>query len=1213
MCRATGVRCGLVTNGDLWTFVDAPLGEAAGTATWDAALWLEERLTLDAFTTLLGVRRFFGVAEPDQLEALLAESGLAEAEVTDQLGKQVRASVELLVDAWSRVNRERDRAVFADLTYEEIYEAAVTVLMRIVFLLFAEERGLFLLGDPEYDETYAVSTLRAALEEDAAEHGEDVLERRHDAWHRLLATFRMVYAGVQHENLRLPPYGGSLFDPDRFAFLEGRRADESWRDTPSTPLPVDDRTVFHLLDALQVLRFRDRRGVTEARRLSFRSLDVEQIGHVYEGLLDHGAVPVDDVALGFGGKLEPERALVLVEERAATGREQLVDWLVAETGLSKARVGKLLDAEIEPADNERLLSACENDRELAARLEPYVNLLRRDLRGLPQVYLPGGVYVTQSSERRSSGTYYTPKALAEEMVLHTLEPLVYSPGPAEGAEREDWKLRPSGEILDLRICDPAMGSGAFLVAATRYLSSRLLEAWEAEGKGDSSDVELAPGHVEQLPDDETDREIFAHRVIADRCIYGVDRNQMAVEMAKLSLWLVTLAKERPFSFLDHALRCGDSLLGITDLRQLEFLHLDPERGREIHQTLFDPAEVVRPLVKQALEKRRELESFSVVELRDSERKEALAEEAGSLLDRLKVVADVVVASALSTAAEASETYDDRLLAIAPEVVAGLALAISDGERTTRLADLRLRSEYWLDEGRPPMSPSRRCLHWPLEFPEVFVDSRTGRFDAAVGNPPFMGGKRLSSAFGSNYRELLTIGIGRGKRGNADLVAFFFLRSVQIATHFGLLATNTIAQGDTREVGLGQVLASGTKIFRAVKSTPWPGGAALAIAKVWATEAEWVGPADLDGNTVRAVDSMLEPTGRVTWAPVRLGENSDKCFQACILATDGFLLRSDEAEALLASDSRNADVVRPLLNGEELTTHPQHLAERWVIDFADWPQERCEQYLDPFRVLLERVRPAVEAKKSRYSGWIDRWWQFWNPRPRMRGAIRDLDRVIAIALTSKVVQPAMVDNDRVFSHAIGVFAFDDFAHFGLLTSAFHWLWALSRASTLETRIRYTPTDCFGTFPMAEEVGLIGVPGQKLHEHRAGLMADRWEGLTKTYNRVHDPGEQSADIVELRRLHIEVDEATASCYGWTDLDVERIFVETRHGMRYTLGPSCSAELLDRLLELNRERARLSPSDLTGPASAGSGTSARASGGKARRGGGEARESQMFSTDG
>ena len=581
LCRGTGVRLGLVTNGDLWTVVDAPVGGATGVATWDASLWMEERLTLDAFTTLLGVRRFFSVADSDTLEAMLSESANAEAEVTDQLGKQVRAAVELLVDAMSRANRDRGGHLFDDLSTADVYEAAVTVMMRLVFLLSAEERGLFLLGDETYDSTYAVSTLRAQLEDEANTYGEEVIARRTDAWYRLLATFRMVFGGARHENLRLPAYGGSLFDPDRFPFLEGRKPGQSWHSTASSPLPIDNRTVLHILSALQVLTFTDRRGVKEARRLSFRALDVEQIGHVYEGLLDHSAVRNDEVAVGLGGKNAPEIALGLIETEAARGPAHLVSYLVEVTGLSTKAVEKALAEEPAAHDLERLTSACDNDPTVADRIAPYLSLLRLDLAELPVVYIPNSIYVTKSGDRRSSGTYYTPRTLAEEMVRYALEPLMYQPGPNGGTSPDRWELRPAAELLDLRVCDLAMGSGAFLVAACRYLAARLLEAWKLEGVAPGDPVGPPGGVAVPLPDDEVDREILARRLVADRCLYGVDRNPMAVEMAKLSLWLVTLAKDRPFSFVNHALRVGDSLLGITSLDQLQYLNLDPSKGAKI--------------------------------------------------------------------------------------------------------------------------------------------------------------------------------------------------------------------------------------------------------------------------------------------------------------------------------------------------------------------------------------------------------------------------------------------------------------------------------------------------------------------------------------------------------------------------------------------------------------------------------------------------------
>jgi hypothetical protein len=319
LLHATDVRLGLVTNGEQWTLVHAPRGETTGYASWYASLWLEEQITLRALRSLLSARRFFGVPENDTIEALYAESAQNQQEVTDQLGFQVRQAVEILVSAIDSVDQDRDRTLLAGADEKQLYEAALTVMMRLVFLFSAEERGLLLLGDPLYDQHYAVSTLREQLREDADKHGGEILERRHDAYSRLLATFRAVHGGVEHEAMRLPAYGGTLFDPDRFPFLEGRSPGTSWRDEPAQPLPIHNRDVLHLLEALQVLRVKvPGGGPAEARRLSFRALDIEQIGHVYEGLLERRSS--SHAAVVFGSSAGIVRAITC---RLCTTAERL--------------------------------------------------------------------------------------------------------------------------------------------------------------------------------------------------------------------------------------------------------------------------------------------------------------------------------------------------------------------------------------------------------------------------------------------------------------------------------------------------------------------------------------------------------------------------------------------------------------------------------------------------------------------------------------------------------------------------------------------------------------------------------------------------------------------------------------------------------------------------------------------------------------------------
>jgi len=1167
LARASEVELALVTDGSRWTMVWARRGETTGTCTWRAELWLEEPVTLRAFATLLGARRFFALPEDQGLAGLLRESASKQQEVADQLGAQVRRAVELLVATLDREDRDRHGALLEDLEGAEVYRGATTVMMRLVFLFVAEERRLLPIDDPRYAGTLAASTLRAQLQERADRDGEDPLERSTAAWHRVLALFRAVHGGIEHDALRLPAYGGGLFDPDRYPFLEGRAPGSRWHEALARPLPVDDRTMLHLLDALQTLEQGGARVL-----LSYRALDVEQIGHVYEGLLDHTAIRVSDAVLGLGGREEPELALGEVEDWAAEGEDVLVERLAKAVGRSVAAVGKALSVKLDDERRARLRAACASDGALADRVAPYHALLRDDLRGDPLVLLPGALFVTQALDRRSSGTYYTPRQLAEEVVHHALDPVTFAPGPAEERDPAAWRLRPAAELLELKIADIAMGSGAFLVAACRYLAARLLEAWEALGEGEWTAFgrrREEAGDEPTLPADPQEREQLAHRLVAERCLYGVDKNPMAVEMAKVSLWLITLARERPFSFLDHALRAGDSLLGVTDLRQLRAMHLDPGWHR---QASFDLGlEAVERAVTRALALRRDLEAFVVRDVRDAERKAALLAEADTALEDGRLLGDLVVGAALAqlddadplgstgaashirTMLDAEASWEDR--AVARTQVHALAQSLLV-ERRGAFGDVA-EIEF---ADRDPM-------HWALEFPEVQAQ---GGFDAIVGNPPFQGGQKISGTLGGHYRDFLVTWLAGGVRGSADLVAYFVLRAARgtrAGGAVGLIATNTIGQGNTREVGLDPLLANDHTLSRAVPTQRWPGGAALEVALLWLIRGTWNSPAVLAGNPVVRITSSLEPAGRVHAEPMRLATNSQVAFQGVIVLGTGFVLDPAEAARVIAKDARNAEVVRPYLDGDDLNGDPLHRPRRWVIDFRDWSLERASSYQELLDIVEQRVKPTrlanADAGARRY------WWRPLRPRSEMRQAIAGLDQLLVIARVSKTLLPAIVSSNQVFHDKVVVFGSSDSNLFGVLTSSFHWWWAITGGTTLRLDATYTPERKFETFPQPNAGVVVPNVASRLMRHRSALMLDRQEGLTKTYNRVHDPEEAADDIIRLRELHVELDHAVRDAYGWGDLELGHGFHSTKFGVRYTFAPVPRQEILDRLLELNHAR--------------------------------------------
>jgi hypothetical protein len=1167
LCRAQHVRIGLLTDGERVMLVWVPGAGAGGHATWETALFTEsrERNLFQSFVSLLHASRFFAVREDQQLEALFEASEKAQNQVTGQLGLQVRQAVELLVSALSRADLERGGALLSGISPHRVYEAAATVMMRLVFLLYAEERDLLPLADPLYAEHYAASTLCEQLNEQAAMEGDEPLERRGAAWFRLLALFRIIYAGLSHDRLRIPPYGGRLFDPDRFAFLEGRRAGEAWSDTASRPLPVDDLTVRAILEAIQTLPIRES-GSKERRRLSFRSLDVEQIGHVYEGLLDHGAERVDDVYVGLVGKTgaEAEIPLANLEKAAGQGQQPLVSFLHDFTGKSPSAIERLIErgrAVVDGNDAEarRLVNTvCDNNAALAGRVSPFVYALRTDLHGLPVVFPPETLVVKQTRARRDSGTEYTPRELAEEMVRYALEPLAYSPGPKEGAESDRWRLRSSAELLGLKICDPAVGSGAFLVSACRYLADRVVEAWVVE----------KPERAKENRDDLT---LEARRGVVDRCLYGVDRDPMAVEMAKLSLWLITMARERPFSFLDHSICEGDSLIGISSLDELCYLHISPESGRAVHaRTHVNATEFVQPLVETATGLRLELESLPNISVRDAEHKQQLNDEANQLLRESVIIADGVVATAISTAAEARKRGDVAFQGFASLVASALA-SKTDVQRRDAFDRLRSRNEQLLNAGRPENAPPRTPLHWPLAFPEVFSRSRGG-FDAMVGNPPFVGGKKISTSFGSDFREYLVADIALGRKGHADLVGYFFLRATTLADSFAFLAVNTIAEGDTREVVLDSLTLGGWRIVRAVKSRPWPGAAGIHISQVWLSRNAPKQQAFLDDVPVADIVPSLSAARRITGNPFRLLANEGIAFIGTFVLGMGFTMPPDEAQRLIRLDKKNSEVLFPYIGAEDVCSRPDLSASRWIVNFHEWSLDKAKQYAECFAYIEERVKPERLSKKGKvYEQARTKWWWYQNRRPGLQKALSGKAQVIVMPLHSKAVLPAICVSRAVFSHGVAVIASNDYSLYGLMTSTLHRAWAKRYGSSLETRTRYTPSDCFETFPFPKMCDKVTSTAIELEALRRAIMIDCNIGLTAVCNRVHNEQDEDARIVELRDLHAELDRAVCDAYGWSDLELDYGFHDTDEGIRWTISEEPRNEILDRLLELNHERHR------------------------------------------
>ncbi len=463
-------------------------------------------------------------------------------------------------------------------------------------------------------------------------------------------------------------------------------------------------------------------------------------------------------------------------------------------------------------------------------------------------------------------------------------------------------------------------------------------------------------------------------------------------------------------------------------------------------------------------------------------------------------------------------------------------------------------------------------------------------------------------------------------GNADLAAHFFRRAFSLLRRggaFGLIATNTIRQGDTRESGLTRIIADGGTIYRAVSRHRWEGEAAVVVAQVFVGKGgPGVAPV-LDGREVRRISAYLME-GDLDASPAALRENAGKAFAGTEIFGNGFTFddadTKQQAYPLALMDRLRADVpnfdavVFPYLGGEEATNHPRHLARRFVIDFRDHPLRRVRKdiawrdadaavrrrylgegdvpldYPHPvaadWPVLLQMARDRVKPLRDADNREIYRrhWWRFAERRVDLYATIQPMAHVL---LVNRGATPhiafARVPTGQVFAKTLAVFAFDTHASFAVLQSRVHEVWTRFFASTLEDRLRYTPSDCFETFPLpsghADDPALEAA-GRAYHDHRAAMMIARAEGMTPTYNRFHCAADTAADIATLRDLHAAMDRAVLAAYGWDDLAAAAVPVflgaedEDDHRYQHRLfWPAPFRETVPaRLLRLNEERVRM-----------------------------------------
>jgi type I restriction-modification system DNA methylase subunit len=641
---------------DLWSIVDRK-GDK------------EALLAFKYFLALFSQSAFTLLDDNDQslLDRVVAGSERHGTEISEELKQNVFGALEEIGEGFVNYLRQhpdelalwgqkRYSSVLAQdlLTCEslltEIYQESLGLMYRLLFLFYAESRDLLPMEQETYRDSYSLESLRddiiATL--DDPDPSQFFSQGEYNLWQRLRELFGLVNQGGLG-NL-IPAYNGGLFDSERHEFLE-------W-------FKIGDSYLAKAIDYLSRTQPSDKRPKGEGRKkVTYRDLDIRHLGSIYEGILEYAAHIADE-------------ELVILEQGKSGKKYEEYQAISELNEKQQQQVQQYCQAREENPDNPRLPRSCK-------------------VKGLKPQGSYFLVYGGKESKRKSSGSYYTPDYIVQYIVENTLTPLL------KGENRGNQPLS-SEEILNLKVLDPAMGSGHFLVAATEFLARAYGEALIREGKDEDGIMDEAEF-------------IRYKRKVAERCIYGVDINPMAVELAKLSMWLFTMDQNRPLSFLNHHLKCGNSLIGawIEDLSQLpEFDKKGKPKAKSSENKQLNVffEQQFKAQVPTMIRDVFGIINQETETVKDIELKKDLDKAISEIKRPFKNIADLWVGTFFKGKAD---NYD--LL----------------------LNNVSLARDYQSETAQ-----QYQFFHWELEFPEVFFnefgqDLDQAGFDAIIGNPPYL--------------------------------------------------------------------------------------------------------------------------------------------------------------------------------------------------------------------------------------------------------------------------------------------------------------------------------------------------------------------------------------------------------------------------------------------------------------------------------------------
>jgi hypothetical protein len=1168
--------------------------------------------------------------------------------IRSKLGDAVKEAIKSLANGFiNHPNNTvlREAVASGNFSADEYYRHQLRIIYRLLFLFVIEERNLVYADNksPEakrfnqiYFNYYSLLRLRKLAKKLLPPEA----SRHYDLWQGLISTFSLFEKKEIGEKLGIMALQGDLFG---YHAISGNGYDLH-------QCYLSNAVLLNIIKSLSY--FENENGVLIA--VNYGGLDVEEFGSVYEGLLElklevkkiEGS---DQYSCSFdtsnergksGSHYTPEELVqplikhsleYLIEDRVDSGQ-----WLVVSNEKNYLKIApyesfKKLSginslAEINGLGKNDLLFY----KVLSERRDIWIDFANKKSSseysgqhsgGTSKEHNGGISSISRNNQRLFSGVRDFNDTLKElglsddrairnavaelrrnnqafERINQCIKEIT-THYPLSTTHLKLSKQPIIDQLLSLKIADVACGSGHILLSAARRLSLEIARVQTEEEQPNPVAIRKAMKDVVR------------------NCIYGVDKNPLAVELCKIALWLEAYNPGEPLNFLDHHIKCGDAIVGLAHRSELENGIADeafktlPGDDKDIAKTWRDKnvkerkeraakalqlkAEFEKSTENSVQEAMTEYKSFSQLPETTPEEIERKAKAYKKFIDGkgftfLKAMADTQCAQFFIPKTEANKDY------LMTDADYRLILSGYKGWQDRKVAKATA------------VAHEQRFFHWFIEFPEVFSE---GGFDCVLGNPPYLGAKKIRGLYGDSFLNYLHSNYNT--KAQTDLIANFVLRNFSLIRYSGfvsLITTNTINDGDTRENGIEALLNAGGLLNFAQKSILWPGVANLYVSLFAISRNRFDVPKFIGVKKVDFINSFFE-NEELKSAQSALLSNKGLLFKGDDFSCDGFIINENQAIELIDGNKENRQVILPLINGQDLNEIPDEKYYRCIICFHDWSEEKSRQYNLPFKIVEDLVKPE-RSKLQPINSWNisakNNWWLFGAYRKTMHERLSENDFCFASSVVSKYLSFKKYPSNYIFSNAVYVFIPKNKFSFACLHSTIHYEWARKYSSKLKTDLRYTATDVFETFPFPQNLNPhqeqdLETIGEAYHEHRRQLMLGMQFGLTKTYNLFHSNAitaqavnekdkqvaalqkhlgktpntisfnEAIQGILKLRELHVQMDEVVLDAYGWNDIALRHDFYEVDYlpendRIRFTIHPDARKEVLKRLLELNHK---------------------------------------------